>query len=695
MKLIHINKTYYNKNNKVHALKDINLDLSQNGITMILGPSGCGKTTLLNIMANRETYEGTIESTSNFDYLTQDFNLFDEMSVLDNLLLVSHDKELILQYLNEFSLSLEKDRKVKKLSNGEKKRVQFIRALLHKPGLILCDEPTAALDHENIVLLMEEMKKISEDVQIVMVTHDIALAEQYGDRIITLDQGRVIKDEIIKGKKASVSGQKIKKKNLLETCNVVWKEITSRISDSLVTVLLMILCITTAFTVFNLQANVSSQSDYQSIFKKAENMVVSVPQEQSKDTGESFSGYTMKYSGLNVDDLFDYNDINQLIQDTPEIIGVESWNSAQYLDGDGELEYLRSEYDMEAYHTFTVDGVTRADGSLMEQADYPIEQPYMVSNDSEIYKNMQEYVAATRGNVSKAYPEYVVSVFDIVNDYAKLPLLCGTYPKEDEVLLDRNAADMYMELNGKDNYEDLVGETLSLDVLSYRNIYCNEIENITWADRITMKIAGVSGVENDFTTMIFCNNGYGENPIYKHYVTNIQSMKTDYVRFLLEPGSDYEAIASKINEYFAKDNVVLTQFKGKGLGKDQQFYASPEGFTIYGIVILGILIVMTIVMLVLKRRRLCKEKYILQSYGYKASVESLLRNVLLAVVACIITFILIVPFINFVNSFATANYYQPFMSLHVGMLLIIALITFIVMYVLEICVKGKGNNVKN
>lgn len=134
---------------------------------------------------------------------------------------------------------------------------------------------------------------------------------------------------------------------------------------------------------------------------------------------------------------------------------------------------------------------------------------------------------------------------------------------------------------------------------------------------------------------------------------------------------------------------------GKGLGKDQQFYASPEGFTIYGIVILGILIVMTIVMLVLKRRRLCKEKYILQSYGYKASVESLLRNVLLAVVACIITFILIVPFINFVNSFATANYYQPFMSLHVGMLLIIALITFIVMYVLEICVKGKGNNVKN
>ena len=149
MKLRNIRKTYHNRNNDVQALKGISLDLDTNGITVILGPSGCGKTTLMNIIAGRSDYEGTIENVPEYDYLTQQFNLFEDMTVVDNLLLVSDDMNDIDHYLNEFSLVDQKNRKVKKLSNGQKKRVQFIRALLHKPGLLLCDEPTAALDHYN------------------------------------------------------------------------------------------------------------------------------------------------------------------------------------------------------------------------------------------------------------------------------------------------------------------------------------------------------------------------------------------------------------------------------------------------------------------------------------------------------------------------------------------------------------------
>ena len=93
MKLIHIQKTYHNRNNTVHALKGIDLDLSTNGIIVILGPSGCGKTTLLNIMAGRLSYEGRIEDVPSFDYLTQEFNLIENMSVKDNLLLVSDNRE--------------------------------------------------------------------------------------------------------------------------------------------------------------------------------------------------------------------------------------------------------------------------------------------------------------------------------------------------------------------------------------------------------------------------------------------------------------------------------------------------------------------------------------------------------------------------------------------------------------------------
>ena len=214
MKLTDIRKTYHNRNNDVQALKGITLDLSSNGITVILGPSGCGKTTLMNIIAGRSDYEGTIENVPEFDYLTQEFNLFEDMTVLDNLLLVSDDRDDIDHYLNEFSLEEQKNRKVKKLSNGQKKRVQFIRALLHQPGLLLCDEPTAALDHDNTELLMEELKKLSDHIQIILVTHDILLSKQYADRIITMEQGIVVKDEIINEKPKSHAGNRMEKRSL-------------------------------------------------------------------------------------------------------------------------------------------------------------------------------------------------------------------------------------------------------------------------------------------------------------------------------------------------------------------------------------------------------------------------------------------------------------------------------------------------
>ena len=126
MKLRNVRKTYHNQNNDVEALKGISLDLNNNGITVILGSSGCGKTTLLNCIASKETYEGIIEDVPSFDYLTQDFNLFEDMSVYDNLCIVSEDHKLIRRYLKQFDLKDTKNQKVKKLSNGQKKRVQFI-----------------------------------------------------------------------------------------------------------------------------------------------------------------------------------------------------------------------------------------------------------------------------------------------------------------------------------------------------------------------------------------------------------------------------------------------------------------------------------------------------------------------------------------------------------------------------------------
>ena len=105
MKLIHINKVYHNKNNDVQALIDISFELNENGIIVLLGSSGSGKSTLLNIISGQDKdFTGQIEDLNKIDYITQEFNLFEDMSIMDNLLMACSDKQQILEYIHLFAL---------------------------------------------------------------------------------------------------------------------------------------------------------------------------------------------------------------------------------------------------------------------------------------------------------------------------------------------------------------------------------------------------------------------------------------------------------------------------------------------------------------------------------------------------------------------------------------------------------------
>ena len=676
MKLENIKKTYHNRNNVVEALKGITLDLHHNGIIMILGPSGCGKTTLLNIIAGRESYEGKIEDIPYFDYLTQKFNLFEEMTVWDNLYMIKNDEEKIKEYLEQFNMLEHASKKVKKLSNGQKKRVQFIRALLHQPGLLLCDEPTAALDHENTVHLMEELKRLSADIQILLVTHDIALAEEYADRIITMDQGIVVKDEIKAEKKLTQPGNDMEKHGLKETFVFALKELTSRLFDSVGNIILTSFCILTVFVLCNLYMNITSQSDYHTTFKNAENMIVSLPKHTERNTGETYSGYTIKYADLGINDLFDYTQIQTAIENIPEIIAVESFNSKQYQQ-DMELDYARRQYDIQAYHTFTYNEITLANS--------PFETPFMMRKDFQPYENWLEYLTGEY----MSYSDYLVQVFDLVNGYEDLSLICGSYPAEDEVILSKNAADMLMELDGYHSYEEMIGQTMKLGIDGYLNEYYSEIEGVAPIDTLDVTISGVSSVENDFATLIFFNSGYGNNPIFDHYVVNKDALKFQYVRFLLKPGSDYEVIAQEIQTFFSKENVDIIQFQGKGLGKDQAFYQSPASFMIYGLVILLIIFIMMLMSEIFKRRRVMKEKMILHTYGYSIIQESFIRYGMILGVSCILVLLSVNPISTLINDFAAENYYQPFMTMNFLLILVIAVIVGCIMILLEAIVSGR------
>lgn len=659
MKLIHIQKTYHNRNNTVHALKGIDLDLSTNGIIVILGPSGCGKTTLLNIMAGRLSYEGRIEDVPSFDYLTQEFNLFENMSVKDNLLLVSDNREKLDFYLDVFDMSDQMDKKVKKLSNGQKKRVQFIRALLHQPGLLLCDEPTAALDRDNAVKLMDELKKLSDEVQIILVTHDILLSRQYADRIITMEQGVIVGDEIIHEKGRCYHGTEIEHKTVKETALLSYRRLVSTVTGTLMQLMLMMLAVLTMFTVFNMYANVRAQSDYADTFKQAKNLIVSVPKNREANHTETYSGYAVKYTDLTYSDLFDYSQIVQAVQDHPEIIGVESFNSYQYQQ-DYELEDLRFEDDSQAYQTFDFHG--------KQFPDFPLESPFIIRSDFEPYEDWDEYV-------SKEYRNYyssMVSVFDLVNGYEDLPLLAGTMPEDDGIVLSRNAADMLMEIDGYTSYEQMVGKTMKLALRGYRNSAYYLLEDQWPISLIDVKIAGISSVENDFMTMVFFNSGFGNNPVYDYFVKDPTHMKLQYVRFLLKPGSDYERVAEELDAYFDKINVDISVFSGQGLREEVRLYQSPAGLVVYAGILFVVIVCVLVLYLFAGRKRMIKGKQIMEIYGYSIMQESMIRNVAMTILAFILSVLVSIPFSKLVNDFAAAHYYQPFMTFNLPVLMLFA-----------------------
>ena len=677
MQLRNIRKTYHNKNNEILALNDIHLNLEHTGIVMLLGKSGCGKTTLLNCIAGEISFEGSITDVPHFDYVKQEFSLFEDLTVYDNLYLVSRNVKKIERLLDLFSMSNQVKKKVKYLSNGQKKRLQFIRALLHKTDMLLCDEPTASLDESNCEKIMECFGKLSKDHLIIVSTHDEELAEKYADRIIRMDNGRIISDEIKHNTAFIDSKQRTRHHALKTTSELAIKRIFSRPLDSLLYVLLSLFCITVCYSFVNLLINIHTQSEYVNIFKSAQNMIVSVPNKSVLVTEPSASGYVKQYSGLVMEDLFSVDQIQETIQNNPEIIGVESYNSAQYAQ-DTELEYAMRDNDLKAFYSIYIKDSENG-GEFAEPAR-PSESPFMLSNtyDASKLTRDEQFI-----NYYETYPSYRIQAFDLVNGYHALPLLCGD-STGGGVILSKDAADMYKSLNGYSNYEEIIGKNLKLGLVGTQNLYANDntievsyehgLPDGYYFDTLDVVIDGVSSVENAYCTMVFFETNFGDDPIYQHYVKDGSYAKFQYVRFLVKPGCDYGAVAKKINTFFNKNNVKIMQYQGKGIGKDRKMTKSLTGFLVYAIVMLGIVFFLQIGRICFNKKRLVKESKILSAYGYSNLLENIVRNGIVILVVGIVECIVIVPIIAIVDEFSKAHNYPSFMGMNIPLLLCIIIL---------------------
>ena len=220
LKLKNIKKTYVSGDEKVEALKGINIEFRESEFVSILGQSGCGKTTLLNIIGGLDRYtSGDLiingKSTKDFKdrdwdayrnysvgFVFQSYNLIGHQTVLSNVELAltisgvsrKERKQRAIKALEEVGLKEKIHKKPNQLSGGQMQRVAIARALVNNPDIILADEPTGALDTKTSVQVMEILKKISKDKLIIMVTHNPELAEKYSSRIIRILDGKITDD---------------------------------------------------------------------------------------------------------------------------------------------------------------------------------------------------------------------------------------------------------------------------------------------------------------------------------------------------------------------------------------------------------------------------------------------------------------------------------------------------------------------
>jgi putative ABC transport system ATP-binding protein len=213
-----ITKTFGEGETAIQALRGINLEIFLGELFLIMGPSGSGKTTLLSIIGgvlsptsgsvkvlgsdlSTLTYsENTRLRADKIGFMFQEYHLLPNLSAAENvaipLLIKRETWEKALKqarnYLSAVGLEARSENSINQLSTGEKQRVAFARALVHEPQLLICDEPTAALDTETGIHVMELMREraLSPERCLVIVTHDNRILP-YADRIAFIIDGRV------------------------------------------------------------------------------------------------------------------------------------------------------------------------------------------------------------------------------------------------------------------------------------------------------------------------------------------------------------------------------------------------------------------------------------------------------------------------------------------------------------------------
>ncbi|MDE2400410.1 MAG: ABC transporter ATP-binding protein [Burkholderiales bacterium] len=212
-----LSKTYRTGEVEVHALRDVDLDVTRGEFIVLLGPSGSGKSTLLNILGGLDVPSAgqvmfgaqdlsaatesqlTAYRRRHVGFVFQFYNLIPSLTVRENIALVTDivaDPMPVDEAIDRVGLTPRRDHFPAQLSGGEQQRVAIARAIVKRPEVLLCDEPTGALDYQTGKLVLDVIAHVNEEIgtTAIIITHNAAIAGM-ADRVVYLGDGRILRIE--------------------------------------------------------------------------------------------------------------------------------------------------------------------------------------------------------------------------------------------------------------------------------------------------------------------------------------------------------------------------------------------------------------------------------------------------------------------------------------------------------------------
>lgn len=270
------------------ALRTISMTIGK-GMNFVVGSSGSGKTTLLKIISGMEQdFDGDVfycgqsiktltEQEKSyfyhniFGFVWQDFNLLDDLSVLENIMLPQYlkqgqDKKAVMKVLHELKISELAGQKAGKLSGGQKQRVAIARELIKNPQVIIADEPTSALDEKSSKTIMEILRDISKSRTVIVVTHDTSLIDPKA-KIYELDKGELTEaPDVLPAKTNNINMQQSHQLSFSTACKLGLKNAKSKFGRFATTAISLLVAATLLLVTVSGAISDSSQSAFDDLF---------------------------------------------------------------------------------------------------------------------------------------------------------------------------------------------------------------------------------------------------------------------------------------------------------------------------------------------------------------------------------------------------------------------------------------------